>query len=214
MRCVEICSSRLAGARPSRGRASRCGATAWLAGLTVRRGGFKTHAGSEGIDVPLQRGRNGSGMAAFIWNTNPRMWSVAPPFADSFDVLKAYICDPSAYVYWSTPRHQDEIALGDAAFILRTPHERGPSGIVACGIVEEAPQQLVAGGSVRFLYAPRLAPPGWDEAVAPSSWKTGIRIQHTFWDAPLDAGRAPAIGSVERLSDADVAAIAKMMKGR
>ena len=45
-------------------------------------------------------------MAAFIWNTNPRMWSVAPPFADSFDVLKAYVCDPSAYVYWSTPRRR------------------------------------------------------------------------------------------------------------
>jgi hypothetical protein len=182
--------------------------------LTLRRGSFKTQVGLEASRVAAMRGAWIAGMAAFIWNTNPQMWSVAPPFADSFDVLKAYVCDPSAYVYWSTPRHQLEIAVGDAAYILRTPHERGPSGIVACGVVEEPPQQLVAGGSVRFVHAPRLAPPGWDEAVAPSSWKTGIRIEFTFWDAPLDAGRAPAIGSVERLSDADVAAIAKMMKGR
>jgi hypothetical protein len=182
--------------------------------LTLRRGGFKRQVGLEAWRVAAMRGAWIAGMAAFIWNTNPQMWSVAPPFADSFDVLKAYVCDPSAYVYWSTPRHQLEIAVGDAAYILRTPHERGPSGIVACGVVEEPPQQLVAGGSVRFVHAPRLAPPGWDEAVAPSSWKTGIRIEFTFWDAPLDAGRAPAIGSVERLSDADVAAISKMMKGR
>jgi hypothetical protein len=54
-------------------------------------------------------------MSAFIWNTNHRMWKVVPPFADSFSVLKAYICDPSAYVYWSTPRFHDAIKVGDAS---------------------------------------------------------------------------------------------------
>jgi hypothetical protein len=32
-------------------------------------------------------------------------------------VLKAYIIDPAAYVYWSTPRLTDAIAAGDLAFI-------------------------------------------------------------------------------------------------
>jgi hypothetical protein len=32
------------------------------------------------------------------------MWRIVPPFADSLAVLRAYITDPAAYVYWSTPR--------------------------------------------------------------------------------------------------------------
>ena len=82
-------------------------------------------------------------MPAFIWNTNHRMWKVVPPFTDSFDVLKAYICDPCAYVYWSTPRFQDEIQAGDIAYILRTADESGRDGIVARGRVEETPRQLM-----------------------------------------------------------------------
>src|SRR5258708_518861 len=56
-------------------------------------------------------------MTAYIWHTHHGMWKVVPPFEDSFDVLKAYITDPSAYVYWSTPRFQSEIKPGDIAFI-------------------------------------------------------------------------------------------------
>ena len=48
-------------------------------------------------------------MPAFVWNTNHRMWKVVPPFADSLDVLKAYITGPQAYVYWSTRLFHDEI---------------------------------------------------------------------------------------------------------
>ena len=52
-------------------------------------------------------------MPAFVWVTNHRMWKVVAPFSGSSDVLKAYITDPCAYVYWSTPRHIDEIKAGD-----------------------------------------------------------------------------------------------------
>ena len=124
-------------------------------------------------------------MSAFVWNTNHRMWKVVPPFAHSFDVLKAYICDPCAYVYWSTPRFQDEIQVGDIAFILRTADESGSDGIVARGRVEETPRQLTRASMSLFALPDRLTPAGWDELVAPSFWKTGIRIEATFWDDPI-----------------------------
>ena len=78
-------------------------------------------------------------MPAFVWITNHRMWKVVAPFSDSFDVLKAYITDPSAYVYWSTPRLMDEIKAGDTAYIFRSVDREG---IVARGVVEEAPKHL------------------------------------------------------------------------
>jgi hypothetical protein len=146
-------------------------------------------------------------MPAFVWNTNPRMWKVVPPFADSWDVLKAYITDPSAYVYWSTPRHQDEIKAGDAAYILCTLDKQGNHGIVARGRVEENPRQLTPTSASLFAFAARLTPAGWDETVAPSSWKTGIRIERTFWDDPINTGLQPPHGTVGRLSDGDVKAI-------
>jgi hypothetical protein len=139
-------------------------------------------------------------MSAFIWNTNHRMWKVVPPFADSFSVLKAYICDPSAYVYWSTPRFHDAIKVGDAAYILRTADESGNDGIVACGRVAETPRQLMATSVSQFAFPDRLTPAGWDEQIAPSSWKTGIRIEKTFWDDPIK-GVPPAIGTVGQLSE-------------
>ena len=77
--------------------------------------------------------RRGGGMAGFIWYTNHRMWRIVPPFADSREVLKAYIVDPSAYVYWSTPRFQDEIKAGTIAYIFRTADDDGNDGIVARG---------------------------------------------------------------------------------
>jgi hypothetical protein len=145
-------------------------------------------------------------MSAFIWNTNHRMWKVVPPFADSADVLKAYICDPSGYVYWSTPRFHDEIKAGDTAFILRTANESGNDGIVARGRVEEPPRQLTAASFSQFSFPDRLTPAGWDEQIAPSSWKTGIRIEQTFWDNPIK-GVPPAIGTVGELSEERLRAV-------
>ena len=69
-------------------------------------------------------------MPAFVWITNHRMWKVVEPFSESWDVLKAYVTDPSAYVYWSTPRHIDEIKPGDTAYIFRSVDRQG---IVARG---------------------------------------------------------------------------------
>jgi hypothetical protein len=86
-------------------------------------------------------------MPAFVWITNHRMWKVVAPFSESFDVLKAYITDPSAYVYWSTPRHIDEIKPGDTAYIFRSVDR---AGIVARGVVEEAPRHLSAASAASF----------------------------------------------------------------
>ncbi len=133
-------------------------------------------------------------MPAFIWNTNHLMWKVVPPFTDSLAVLKAYITDPSAYVYWSTPRFQEEIKEGDTAYVFCTVDNQG---IVARGIVAEAPRQLTLSNAAQFARSPRLKPAGWDEGVAPSSFKTGIAIERTFWDAPLKAAgprTAPSAG--------------------
>ena len=128
-------------------------------------------------------------------------------------MLKAYICDPCAYVYWSTPRFQDEIKAGDLAFILRTADESGNDGIVARGRVEETPRQLTAASLGQFAFPDRLTPAGWDEQVAPSSWKTGIRIEQTFWDDPIK-GVPPAVGTVGRLSEERVEAIERQIAGR
>lgn len=150
-------------------------------------------------------------MTAFVWNTNHRMWKVVPPFADSLDVLKAYITDPSAYVYWSTRQFQEEIKAGDAAYILCTVDNEG---IVARGRVAEAPRMLTAGNTGAFAFPARLSPPGWDEAVAPSSWKVGIRIERTFWDAPVHRAMRPAHGAVGRVSDDEVGKIEAEIAGR
>ena len=93
-------------------------------------------------------------MAGFVWNTNHRMWKIVPPFTDSWDVLKAYIIDPSAYVYWSTPRLQDEIKVGDVAYIFRTVDK---AGIVARGRVEETPRQLGHAPTVNLVRLSRRA---------------------------------------------------------
>jgi hypothetical protein len=151
-------------------------------------------------------------MPAFVWNTNHRMWSIVPPFTDSLSVLKAYIVDPAAYVYWSTPRLHNEIAAGAAAYIYSA---IGNQGIVARGRGEERPRELTPANSAAFAYPDRLAPAGWDEAVAPSWWKTGIRIERTFWDAPIVApGFRPAPGTINRLSEGEVAAIEGEIGGR
>jgi len=153
-------------------------------------------------------------MPAFIWNTHHGMWKVVPPFEDSFDVLRAYIIDASAYVYWSTPLFQTEIQPGDTAYILRTVDKNGNSGIVARGRVEEAPRQLTPANARLFAIPDRLTPPGWDEAVAPSSWKTGIRIERTFWDDPIAAGMRPATGTIGRLNHDILRTIESEIAGR
>lgn len=139
------------------------------------------------------------------------MWKVVPPFADSLAVLKAYVTDPCAYVYWSTPRLTDEIRQGDLAFLYCTVDNQG---IIARGIVEERPRQLLPAEAPAFAFPDRLTPAGWDETVAPSPWKTGIRIARTFWDAPLVApGFRPGQGTVNRLSEAEVRMIEGVVEG-
>ena len=150
-------------------------------------------------------------MPAYVWNTNHRMWKVVPPFADSLAVLKAYLTDASAYVYWSTPRLHDVIAIGDTAYILCTVDHQG---IVARGRVAEAPRLLNAGNAGAFAQPARLTPPGWDEVVAPSSWKTGIAIEATFWDAPVARAMRPAQGAVGRVSEEEAGRIEGEMAGR
>lgn len=151
-------------------------------------------------------------MPAFVWNTNHRMWSVVPPFTDSLSVLKAYIVDPVAYVYWSTPRHHGEIAAGDLAYIYCTVDNEG---IIAAGRVEEPPRALTPENAEAFAWPSRLTPAGWDEVVAPSSWKTGIRIERTFWDAPIrPPGFRPGQGTVNRLSEGEVRAVEGEVEGR
>jgi hypothetical protein len=143
-------------------------------------------------------------MAGFVWYTNHRMWKIVPPFTDSWDVLKAYVVDASGYVYWSTPHLQDQIKAGDAAYIFRTVDK---PGIVARGRVEETPRQLTASSMNEFAHPPRLTPAGWDESVAPSAWKTGIRIERTFWDDPITTSLRAQLTAVARLSDDAVQAI-------
>ena len=85
---------------------------------------------------------------------------------------------------------------------------------MARGRVEETPRQLGPATVNLFAYPARLTPAGWDEGVAPSSWKTGIRIEKTFWDDPITAGLPPAQGSVGRLSDEAARAIEGEIAGR
>ena len=135
-------------------------------------------------------------MPAFVWITNHRMWKVVAPFRASFDVLKAYVTDPSAYVYWSTPRLMDEIKAGDTAYIFRSVDE---PGIVARGVVEEAPRHLSPATAASFAFPARLTPAGWDESVAPSAWKTGIRIERLLGRAGGGrVARARRGGAAER----------------
>jgi hypothetical protein len=150
-------------------------------------------------------------MPAFVWNTNHRMWKVVPPFADSLGVLEAYLTDEAAYVYWSTPRLHDEIKVGDTAYILCTVDHQG---IVARGRVAEVPRLLNAANASAFAQPHRLTPPGWDEVVAPSSWKTGIAIEATFWDAPVARAMRPAQGAVARVSEEEAGRIEREIAGR
>lgn len=148
-------------------------------------------------------------MAAFIWNANPRMWTVVPPHSDGWDALRAYVTDPSGYVYWSTPKLQADIRVGDFACIWRTTHKKGNTGIVAVGRVEESPRQLTPSSIVLFQSGARLRAAGWDEQTARSTWKTGIRIEKTFWSNPVNVGMSGLQGTVNRILEENLRAITR-----
>lgn len=143
-------------------------------------------------------------MAAFMWNANPERWDVVPPSTSSWDALKDYLLDPSNYVYWSTPVLRGQIRSGDRAFIWRTQSPRGANGIVAIGRVKERPRQLTSTTVASFTQPKRLPAAGWDEAKAPSSWKTGIQVDQIFWNAPLRVSFTAAQGTLRQLNEDEV----------
>lgn len=153
-------------------------------------------------------------MTAFMWNANPGKWNVIAPHKDGWDAVCAYVLDPESYVYWSTPQLSKEIKVGDYAVIWRTIHKKGPNGVVAIGRVEEQPRQLTVSTKHLFKFPARLAAAGWDETVAPSPLKTGIRIQKTFWHDPINTGVSPRQGTVVRLSEKDLAEITREVARR
>jgi hypothetical protein len=146
-------------------------------------------------------------MAAYIWNANPGRWNVVPPSLTSWDALKAYVTDPSKYVYWSTPVRQKDIRVGDEAIIWRTKYHHEAAGIIAIGRVEERPRDLTASTTSLFAFPKRLPAPGWDEAKAPSRWKTGIRIERGFWNSPLPAAIRTFQGTVRELAASEIKVI-------
>jgi len=143
-------------------------------------------------------------MAAFMWNANPEKWNVVPPSTDSWEALKNYVVDGSNYVYWSTPVLQKAIKVGDRAFIWRTKSPNGASGIIAVGHITESPRQLSAATKTLFKLPERIAAAGWSESEAPSPWKTGIRTDRVFWNAPLQVRFTASQGTLRRLTDDEV----------
>jgi hypothetical protein len=104
-----------------------------------------------------------------MWCGNPDKWAGSGP-------MDAYIADASQYVYWSTPPRQcrhAEIQVGKRAYIWRTTSKSGPRGIIAIGVVAEAPRQY-SSGSARLFARPERIDVG--EEAASSEWKTGISI--------------------------------------
>jgi hypothetical protein len=143
-------------------------------------------------------------MAAFIWNANPGRWEIVPPATDGWTALMSYVCDPSRYVYWSTPMRQKDIQIGDQAYIWRTKFLDRLSGIIAVGVVAEKPRQLTNANFSNFERPDRLKAAGWNEANAPSVWKTGIEIQQTYWETPVAVGLTISQGTVRGLRGAEV----------
>jgi hypothetical protein len=143
-------------------------------------------------------------MAAFMWNANPAKWNVVPPATSSWEALKNYVLDGSKYVYWSTRVHQKVVKVGDRALIWRTGSRSGPSGIIAVGYVIESPRQLSVATKALFKFPERIEADGWSESEAPSLWKTGIRADRVFWNAPLQVPFTASQGTLRRLTDDEV----------
>lgn len=110
----------------------------------------------------------------------------------------------SGYVYWSTPTMYKDVKVGDRAFIWRTKSGIGPSGIIASGLVAEPPRQISARTLSLFDHPTRVPAAGWNETRAPLQWKTGIRIERVFWNAPLQVNFTASQGTVRRLTDEEV----------
>lgn len=148
-------------------------------------------------------------MGAFIWNANPGKWDVVPPATDGWGALRDYISDVSNYVYWSTPARQKDIQVGDLAVIWRTTFLDRPTGIIAVGRVAERPRQLTDVNFKNFSRPERIKAPGWNEAGAPSQWKTGIAIEKIYWDLPVSTSLKISQGTVRGLREDEVADINK-----
>ena len=146
-------------------------------------------------------------MAAFIWNANPGKVGRCAACDRWRGALRDYISEPSNYVYWSIPARQKDIQVGDLAFIWRTKFSDRQSGIVAAGVVAESPRQLTGVNLANFSRPDRIKAAGWNEATAPSPWKTGIAIRKIYWEKPLAVGLAISQGTVRGLSDDEVAEI-------
>jgi hypothetical protein len=143
-------------------------------------------------------------MAAFMWNANPKKWNIVPPATSSWEALKNYVLDGSKYVYWSTPVLRKVVKVGDRAFIWRTGFPSGLSGIIAVGYVTESPRPLSVATKALFKLPERLKAAGWSESKAPSLWKTGIRTDRVFWNAPLRVPFTASQGILRRLTDDEV----------
>lgn len=150
-------------------------------------------------------------MAAFIWNANPGKWDVVPPATDGWGALRDYISEPSNYVYWSTPARQKDIQVGDLAFIWRTKFADRPSGIIVVGVVAERPRQLTGANLANFDRPDKIKAAGWNEAAAPSLWKTGIAIKKTYWENPLIVGLTISQGTVRGLREDEFAEIERVI---
>lgn len=153
-------------------------------------------------------------MAAFIWNANPGKWDVVPPATDGWGALRDYVSDDSSYVYWSTPTLHSDIQVDDMAIIWRNKFRGRMTGIIAMGRVAERPRQLTDVAFKSFSRPERIKAPGWNEAGAPSKWKTGIVIEKTYWDFPVSPDLKISQGSVRRLSESEVAEINRAIGSR
>lgn len=145
--------------------------------------------------------------ASYIWNANPKLWNVVSANKSGWDALREYLGDSSAYVYWSTPKLFSQIKVGDRAYIWRTKFSGTQNGVVAIGHVAESPRQLTPSTVPLFAHPDRLHAAGWNEGAAPSNWKTGIKIDELFWNAPIAAKVRPPQGSVGSLKPAEADAI-------
>jgi hypothetical protein len=152
-------------------------------------------------------------MSAFIWNANPEKWNVVSPATSSWDALRDYVTDPTRYVYWSTRALWTKIQAGSRAYIWRTKFQNHPNGIIATGLVAEHPKDLSA-GIQQFARPDRIIAAGWNESMAPSSWKTGIQLDWVDWNAPITVAIKPQQGTNRTLTTDEVELIEQNLHAR